>query len=358
MLKNLFLLTALLLNIFARGYVFDNGLIFEEKTIFTEYGRAKAYVLTVDPKYPELSIKPALSFNQVFGFETLEEMAKRNHALAAINGGFFHAYGQPIGQVVLDGQWITLPTGDDPVFFIDSSRRPHLEPVKARIFVEVGGRKYYLNGLNRFGSSGEAILYTSMYGTSTRQKFWGTNLIIREGKVEDIEDEPFALIPPESSVLYLGKDSAIKESIVGKISRGSDIRTGFDILTPPVYWSEIKNAMEAGPYLVRDGKIVVKKWEPRIGLSTIPMARSAVGITRDEKVMLITVEGTEPGSGISLRGLARVLLDMGVKQAATLDGGASATMYFDGRVVNRPSGGKQRPLGGGIMITSKLFGDM
>ncbi|RKL62456.1 hypothetical protein DXT63_11185 [Thermoanaerobacteraceae bacterium SP2] len=355
-LKSIFLISTLLINIFARGYIFNDALFFEEKVIPIESGSEKAYVLIIDPKNPEFSIKPVLSFDQVFGFETLEDMAKKNLALAAINGGFFQSYGQPIGHVVIDGEWITMPTGETPVFFIDNSGKPHLEPIKARAYVEAGGKRFYLDGFNRFGSSKEAILYTPRYGTSTRQKPQGTNLVISRGKVLDIVLGSYAEIPPEANVLYIGKDSSIKKLILEKIKEGMEVETGFDVDFPQIEPNEIKNAMEAGPFLIRDGKAVVKRWEPRIGLTTIPVARSAIGITGDDRVVLVTVEGSGPGRGISLKKLSAFLLQMGVKQAAALDGGASATMYYDGRIVNKPPGGKLRPLGGGIIITGRLSG--
>ncbi|HHW03961.1 MAG TPA: phosphodiester glycosidase family protein [Thermoanaerobacterales bacterium] len=349
-LKNIFFISILLFNIIFGGNAFDDGISFEEKVIATESGSEKAYVIIADPKNPELSIKPVLSFDQIFGFETLDVMAKKNLALAGINGGFFHSYGQPVGQVVIDGEWIAMPTGQNPVFVIDSLGKPHLVPVKAKAYVAVGGEKFYLDGFNRFGSSREAILYTPRYGTSTRQKPQGANIIISRGKVRDIVTGSYVQIPPETCVLYIGTDSSIKKTILGKIREGMEVKTGFDVDFPRLEPHEIKNAMEAGPFLIKEGKSVIKRWEPGIGLTTIPMARSAIGITEDEKVVLVTVEGSGPGRGISLKKLSDFLLQMGVKQAAALDGGASATMYYNGRIVNKPSGGRARPLGGGIMI--------
>ncbi|WP_422447926.1 phosphodiester glycosidase family protein [Thermoanaerobacterium sp. DL9XJH110] len=355
-LKTVFLMAALLANLMTRGYVSGDALNFEEMEIAAGSGREKAYVITIDPASPEFTIKPVLSLDQVFGFETLEEMAERSGAIAAINGGFFHSYGQPVGQVVIDGEWITMPTGEDPVFFIDRRGRPRLLPVKARAYVEINGERFYLDGLNRSGGSTEAVLYTHRYGSTTRQKPLGYNVIISENRVRGVVKGSFTEIPSGGKVLYIGEKSFLKNLILPKIKIDVPLKSGVAVDYPPgVSAEDMKNAFETGPYMIKDGKVTIKRWEKRIGLTTIPVARSAVGLSEDGRVIFVTVEGTGPGRGVSLQRLSAFLLGMGVRQAAALDGGASATMYYGGRIVNRPSLGFPRPIGTGVVIKGRLW---
>lgn len=44
------------------------------------------------------------------------------------------------------------------------------------------------------------------------------------------------------------------------------------------------------------------------------------------------------------------MISKGCIEAAYLDGGASSTMYVDGEVVNRPSGGEERAIAHSILI--------
>jgi exopolysaccharide biosynthesis protein len=44
------------------------------------------------------------------------------------------------------------------------------------------------------------------------------------------------------------------------------------------------------------------------------------------------------------------LLDLGVIDAYNLDGGGSSAFVFDGRVLNRPSDGSERPVVNNIVI--------
>ena len=66
--------------------------------------------------------------------------------------------------------------------------------------------------------------------------------------------------------------------------------------------------------------------------------RTAVGIREDGTVILLTVDGRQPGTApVHRRELADYLVRCGAVDAAMLDGGASTAMLFDGKLVNRPS---------------------
>ena len=69
-------------------------------------------------------------------------------------------------------------------------------------------------------------------------------------------------------------------------------------------------------------------------------ARSAVGQLADGRLLLVTVDGAQPGysAGVTNFELALELVKLGAVTAAALDGGGSATMAFDGRLLSKPSG--------------------
>ncbi|WP_242855795.1 hypothetical protein [Ruminiclostridium josui] len=51
--------------------------------------KQEIYMLEFDPRDERVEFKPALSFDNIFGFEKLSDICKRNGAYAAVNGGFF-----------------------------------------------------------------------------------------------------------------------------------------------------------------------------------------------------------------------------------------------------------------------------
>lgn len=103
---------------------------------------------------------------------------------------------------------------------------------------------------------------------------------------------------------------------------------------------------EFGPELVRNGEAVSLK----TGFDLISVKdstlepRTAIGQIGPLHYVVLVVDGRRPGysDGISLSGLQQMLLDAGAQTAFNLDGGGSVTLVFQGEVINRPSGGKER----------------
>lgn len=97
--------------------------------------------------------------------------------------------------------------------------------------------------------------------------------------------------------------------------------------------SPVKGAVQAGPRLLVDGKVMlnVKKEgfkDPKI--LTGGGARSALGITKDHKLILLTT------SGATIRQLAEMMKQAGAYQAMNLDGGASSGLYYNGSYLTVP----------------------
>jgi exopolysaccharide biosynthesis protein len=90
-----------------------------------------------------------------------------------------------------------------------------------------------------------------------------------------------------------------------------------------------------------------------VGILTNRDPRTAVGIKEDGKILLVTVDGRQPGYsyGLTAEELAELLIELGAKDAAMLDGGASTQMIIEGKTINRPSfRGEGRPLAGGLIV--------
>lgn len=96
-------------------------------------------------------------------------------------------------------------------------------------------------------------------------------------------------------------------------------------------------AWNFGPGLLDEAKILVgKKDEVAQAMASNP--RTAVGMVAPCHYIFVTSDGrTEESAGLSLYELAEFMKKLGVKTAYNLDGGGSATMYFDGEVINKPT---------------------
>ncbi len=94
-------------------------------------------------------------------------------------------------------------------------------------------------------------------------------------------------------------------------------------------------AVEFGPVLIANGK------ENEISDTAGGLApRSAIGQTEDGSVLLVVVDGRRADSlGATYKDMQRIMVKNGAVNAFLLDGGSSASMCFDGKLVNNPSEG-------------------
>lgn len=103
---------------------------------------------------------------------------------------------------------------------------------------------------------------------------------------------------------------------------------------------EVNSAIGGSPVLISDNTIRISDKEELIAVdNTSSRARSAIGHTKDGKIILLAVEGNNPngGAGLSLQELAELMKEMGCSGALNLDGGGSTSMMVKGEETVRPS---------------------
>ncbi|MDD4833809.1 MAG: phosphodiester glycosidase family protein [Lutispora sp.] len=132
--------------------------------------------------------------------------------------------------------------------------------------------------------------------------------------------------------LQLDTDNIIKRAVEDNRAALAEIITkrtetaGIDI-------NKVDYMISAGPYLVKDGKIIVDAIaqgfkEDKIAVNRAH--RSALGITKDNKLILVT------GGNLNMTELAQVMMSLGCNKAMNLDGGASSGLYAKGKMITQP----------------------
>jgi len=96
----------------------------------------------------------------------------------------------------------------------------------------------------------------------------------------------------------------------------------------------LKEGVTFGPPLILDGKKMFAIGDGGYGVAP----RTAIGQREDGTILLLVIDGNQPGYsiGATIVDVQNSLFEKGAFIAANLDGGASATMYYNGEVVNRP----------------------
>lgn len=102
-------------------------------------------------------------------------------------------------------------------------------------------------------------------------------------------------------------------------------------------WGGFATAIGGGMTLLVDGRPAVNPRSEGFrdpGLFRLAR-RSAVGFTRDRKLLMVSVP-----TGVSVHQLATIMKVLGASAAVALDGGTSSALYYRGRILARPG----RPL--------------
>ena len=123
---------------------------------------------------------------------------------------------------------------------------------------------------------------------------------------------------------------------------------------------KMSTAIGGGPVLVQEGKIKIyneqeKMFDGKDGL-TEKHPRTAMGYTADGYLIILVIEGRNPGiaEGASLLQEAKIFIELGCMEALNLDGGGSSCMLVNGKETIKPSDkGLQRPVPAVFMIKSK-----
>ena len=97
-----------------------------------------------------------------------------------------------------------------------------------------------------------------------------------------------------------------------------------------------------GPGLLEGGEITVGVAD-EVGRAKASNPRTAIGILEDGHYVFVVSDGRSAESeGLSLYELAEFMQSLGVQTAYNLDGGGSSTMVYQGELVNKPSGSRER----------------
>ena len=319
----------------------------------------RVHVLCVDPAAPEASFRPVLSFDRLFGYETLSVMAERAGALAMVNGGFSWLDGRPSGTVLIDGTFWHGADERFPSLLIGAS---------SAALVQLGTEVRVTAGETAGVTAGETVLgtaslnpwpmaegisvFTPAYGRTDRMERERFSVTISGGVVRLAGRTAVpAEIPADGFVL--AADVAAGTPLERMCAPGETVR--WEVVCDPPLPEGILHGLSCGSWLVRDGAPCAPDSDPWVGPLAGPAPRTAVGIGPEGQLVFVVAEGRIEGgpSGLSGKTLAKLLADMGLASAALLDGGASSELIVDGSIRNRLSAGRERVLPDGFALVPR-----
>lgn len=299
------------------------------------------------------------------GLETLSAMAARTGAIAAVNGGYFRMTGafagDSTGTLQIDGKLLSEPDrGRAAIGFLRSAQGTRLVMghVTWQGSVNAGGRTRRLSGINRPRGRNEVVLFTPEFHDTTLTDDTGTEVVVRNGVVDEIRDNAGSSSIPANGFVISATGTArewararLRNGV--KVTASVGLRPVDGVSSNP--WPKAEDVLGAGPKLVTAGRVDItaarEKMLPTFATDRHP--RTAIASLRDGRALLAVVDGRQPGSiGMTLAELAGLLIEFGAVEAMNLDGGGSTTMVVKGAIVNRPSDPTgERPVSDAILVS-------
>lgn len=282
-------------------------------------------------------------------------------ALAAVNGDFFTPDGNVRGILVSGGQVFSEP--EPPINGAATPRAAWRAAGDGVAFGRPGsvlrwrrgGVAFGINGIERapgyLGNPDEAVLVTRTYGETSPAASGGLDVVLAgtgplrfnqplAATVAALRPSPGPVPDGGAVITATGANRAQVEA--EGVAPGDDVTVTLDLDDPA--FAAATEAGGGGPWIVHDGRPVVREGMLGEGFSPShldrPAPRTAIGRTADGTVLLVTVDGRQPGrsAGATMAGLAQIMIELGATEAISLDGGGSTAMAVDGTLVNVPSG--------------------
>lgn len=330
------------------------------------------HVVRIDRASKDFRFAATISNGKILGLGTVSEQAQSMNGgdgwspVAAINGDFFRIekgpyQGDMLGLEITSGTLISSPSG--PAFWIDRDGSYHIGQVSSRIQVtwpvdETNTRTTITAGLNGPRTEGRAVLFTTEFGSTTRTEDEGIELVLEPAnggpiaplsasmqadmRVTKIHSDGDNDVRPGTMVLSI--DAALAEKLP-EPEKGLVLHVA--VKTAPDLEGVI-TAIGGGPVLVHNGRI-----NPDAAQS-VRHPRTAIGFN-SQYFYLVVVDGRQPrlSDGMTMPELARFMADLGATESLNMDGGGSSELWMDGRVMNSPSDGHERPIANALVVLSR-----
>jgi hypothetical protein len=322
-------------------------------------------LVTVDLVAPS-RVDLALARDALPGLETTSSMARRRGATVAVNGDYGDpaGAGRPIHAFALDGRLLQTPMLLGNNHAVDDQEtavfmgRPIVQVVAE---APRAGRSLPVVQVNRGAPAGDEVAMFTPEGatleqppaaaTSARLRAAGPARVRADGWAEaayavEAVGQLGGPVPAGTVVLSTPADGAAAPDLAA-LEPGDPVTVAWSFAA----WPGILETSGGNPTLVRNGRVLSGNVD-----GTTPFhrrnPRTAVGATGDGRLLLVTVDGRQPGHsvGMTLRELAELFVSLGARSAINLDGGGSTTMVIDGTIVNRVSDPQERRVPTALLV--------
>ncbi len=298
-----------------------------------------AYILKIDPGAPvEMFAAAADRYDGKTRRRAPSSFARREQALAVVNGGFFGQAGEHLSTLIEDG--VLRSSGAYPA-------RPALvlaqdgQRVIGRFNVEtaiiVNATRIPVSTLNSPFANGKVVVYNNKFPLETLPKEGMYYYLISAGRIAYFSGDPAALsLAPDA--MLVATDIIPEANPLRGVTDGSEASLETRITDSTGQVIQARSALGGAPMLVENGAVNITSELDKVqaDIASSERSRTAVGLTGSGQLIIAVVKELESAGygGVTLPVLAQMMLDEGAVTALNLDGGGSSALVVAGDLLN------------------------
>jgi len=340
------------------------GVTYDRILQWTSSGPMVLYVITAPKPGGLYSLTPLLSNGTIVGRETVSAMQRdvsSQMTTIGVNGDFFSWHGGwPSGLLMRGGVVEHQSALGRAAVGVDTAGVLHVDRVPWYARWHAADVTWQpVSQLNEPPRANSIALFTPVWGAKTPATK-GVTVVLGAfppatprrdltGVVQSVLTNTSVAVPPDGAVL-VGRGTAAS-ALSEQAAVGAPLTVRIPLRDD---WASVTDAISSGPTLVKDGRPIFNAGE---ALTRVQLRgrdpRTAIGQRADGTIVLLAVDGRRPSWSIGITNweLANTLVRYGCVTGFALDSGGSATVAFDGQLLNRPSDpGGERPVGESLVI--------
>lgn len=278
--------------------------------------------------------------DRISSSETMASMVEKSGAAIAVNGTYFDAYSkegnyQPWDTLVIDGEVVRI-NNPRPVFGADAAGEPFIGVLKIGLTLSYAGADGETmtlkvpNGLNREPYEGEALIYTSYWGSTLGFNAAAAIAVDGDGKIVEVVYESDIALPEGGFVYAMSGFATDRWELLQTCKIGDALRWDASIEGTPT--GSVATAVGGGPTIVKGGKAYTNYSGEGFYYADVlkgNASRSCIGVRADGFVVIVMTYCT-------LQELTDIMIHLGCVDAMNLDGGGSSGLYVNGTYMRTP----------------------